>query len=91
MIVKGSVAVDGISLTINTCTPDSFSVSIIPHTADSTTIGSKNRGDPVNIENDMIGKYVERFMYGLSGRDKDTAEKPSAVDREYLLKTGFID
>ena len=91
MIVKGSVAVDGISLTINTCTPESFSVSIIPHTADSTTIGFKNRGDPVNIENDMIGKYVERFMNGLSGRDKDTAEKPSAVDREYLLKTGFID
>ena len=91
MIVKGSVAVDGISLTINTCSPDSFSVSIIPHTADLTTIGFKNKRDPVNIENDMIGKYVERFMNGVSGRGKDAAEKPSAVDREYLLKTGFIN
>jgi riboflavin synthase len=91
IIVKGSVAVDGISLTINTCTPDSFSVSIIPHTADLTTIGFKNKRDPVNIENDMIGKYVERFMDARQGRNKEGAEKPSAIDREYLLKTGFLD
>jgi len=91
MIVKGSVAVDGISLTINTCTPDSFSVSIIPHTADFTTIGFKNKGDPVNIETDMIGKYVERFMNSSACRGKDAAVNPSAVDREYLLKTGFLD
>ena len=91
IIVKGSVAVDGISLTINTCTPDSFSVSIIPHTTDLTTIGFKNKRDPVNIENDMIGKYVERFMNARPGRNKEGAEKPSAIDREYLLKTGFLD
>jgi len=91
MINKGSVAVDGISLTINTCDADSFSVSIIPHTAQLTTIGFKNIGDPVNIETDMLGKYVERFMNARPGRNKEEAEKPSAIDKAYLLKTGFID
>ncbi len=56
MIAKGSVALDGISLTINSCNAGSFSISIIPHTAKLTTIGTKNRGDRVNIETDMIGK-----------------------------------
>jgi riboflavin synthase len=91
MINKGSVAVDGISLTINTCDVDSFAVSIIPYTVKWTTIGLKNRGDPVNIETDMLGKYVERFMNARPGRNKVEAEKPSAIDKEYLLKTGFID
>ena len=88
MISKGSVAVDGISLTINSCDAASFSVSIIPHTAKLTTIGFKNKGDPVNIETDMLGKYVERFMKVRSGE----AETPSSgIDRDYLLKTGFLD
>ena len=91
MISKGSVAVDGISLTINTCDANSFSVSIIPHTAKWTTIGFKSRGDRVNIETDMLGKYVERFMNARPGRNKEGTEKPSAIDREYLLKTGFLD
>ena len=91
MINKGSVAVDGISLTINTCAAGSFSASIIPHTAQLTTIGFKNKGDPVNIETDMLGKYVERFMSERPGRDGARAGKPSAINKEYLLKTGFID
>ncbi len=62
MIQKGSVAVDGISLTINQCSAGSFEVSIIPHTAGLTTIGFKAAGAAVNIETDMIGKYVERFL-----------------------------
>ena len=89
MIYKGSVAVDGISLTINTCDANSFSVSIIPHTAKLTTIGFKNRGDRVNIETDMLGKYVERFMNARPGRAG--AEKAFSIDKEYLLKTGFLD
>ena len=91
MISKGSVAVDGISLTINTCDTDSFSVSIIPHTGELTTIGFKGRGDAVNIETDMIGKYVERFTTGIrDGKSgKDSAQ--SFIDRDLLLKTGFID
>ena len=62
LIPKGSVAVDGISLTVNRCAKDRFWVSIIPHTAGLTTIGFKPVGSAVNIETDMIGKYVERFL-----------------------------
>ena len=91
MISKGSVAVDGISLTINACDADSFSVSIIPHTAKLTTIGFKNKGDPVNIETDMLGKYVERFLRAGPDRDDSKTKKDSLIDKEYLLKTGFFD
>ena len=91
MIAKGSVAVDGISLTINRCDAKSFSVSIIPYSAKLTTIGFKNRGDRVNIETDMIGKYVERFLGGVSHPGKDQVPDRSVIDREFLLKTGFMD
>ncbi len=91
MINKGSVAVDGISLTINTCDAGSFSVSIIPHTANLTTIGFKNKGDPVNIETDMLGKYVERFMRAGQGLTQAETEKTSGIDEAYLIKTGFLD
>lgn len=89
MIPKGSVAVDGISLTINAIHDDGFAVSIIPHTADITTIGIKGNGAAVNIETDMIGKYVKKFLAGMSAPE---AGKSSAkpVDMEFLLKTGFI-
>jgi len=89
IIVKGSVAVDGISLTVNNCDRDSFEVSIIPHTAKLTTIGFKNIGAPVNIETDMIGKYVERFVTEKRRPDNnDTGE--SSIDMQFLAKTGFI-
>ena len=91
MINKGSVAVDGISLTINTCAAGSFSVSIIPHTAKLTTIGFKNKGDPVNIETDMLGKYVEKFLNSGQGQDKPDTHKASGIDEAYLIKTGFLD
>jgi riboflavin synthase len=91
MITKGSVAMDGISLTINTCEADSFSVSVIPHTAKWTTIGFKNKGARVNIETDMIGKYVERFMSGVPGRSKANDSKQAFIDHAYLVKTGFMD
>jgi len=91
MIAKGSVAVDGISLTINSCDADSFSVSIIPHTAHLTTVGVKQRGERVNIETDMIGKYVERFLAGDSQTGQNKITKQSTVDQAYLIKTGFID
>jgi riboflavin synthase len=91
MISKGSVAVDGISLTINTCNANSFSVSIIPHTGKMTTIGFKNRGDAVNIETDMIGKYVERFMTGVREVKSREDSDQSFIDRDFLMKTGFID
>lgn len=89
MIPKGSVAIDGISLTINNCDANGFEVSIIPHTADITTIGIKNVGDTVNIETDMIGKYVEKFLANPQEQDKKES-KGKPVDMEFLLKTGFI-
>jgi riboflavin synthase len=87
MIVKGSVAVDGISLTINTLEPGRFSVCIIPHTAGLTTVGFKPKGERVNIEADMIGKYVERF---LSARQGPAAAQPSGVTAEMLARAGFM-
>jgi riboflavin synthase len=90
MIKKGSVAVDGISLTINDCGRENFELSIIPHTAKLTTIGFKKTGAHVNIETDMIGKYIERFMANRSeaGNDKETV-RPS-IDMHFLARTGFL-
>jgi riboflavin synthase len=91
MIPKGSVAVDGISLTINQAAAASFTVSIIPHTAHLTTIGFKNIGEKVNIETDMIGKYIERFLTHPSDGDAGSETPGSGgVDMELLKKTGFI-
>lgn len=61
-VKKGSLAVDGVSLTINALTDRGVSVSIIPHTAKVTTLGLKEVGSPVNLESDLIGKYVERLL-----------------------------
>lgn len=90
MIAKGSVAVDGISLTINNRAKDCFDVSIIPHTAKLTTIGFKKAGDYVNIETDMIGKYIENFIVEKPANNikKETGQPP--VDMQLLAKTGFI-
>ena len=84
MIIKGSVAVDGVSLTINTLDARSFAVAVIPHTSVLTTIGFKQTGERVNIETDMIGKYVEKF---LSTR---TDAKPTGVTLELLAKSGYL-
>jgi len=62
LIYKGSIAIDGISLTVNEVQGERFTVTIIPHTARQTTLGFKKAGDPVNLEADMIGKYVEKFV-----------------------------
>lgn len=75
-VEKGSVSVDGISLTVVDISKDSFSVVIIPHTAGITTLGFKNAGDTVNLEADIIGKYVARFI-----------EKDKSGSEEELLKS----
>ena len=70
IVPKGSIAVDGISLTVVACRPEGFQVTIIPHTAAVTTIGCKALGATVNVECDMIGKYVERALQArLGGAD----------------------
>lgn len=62
LIQKGSIAIDGISLTVNEVNGNRYTVTVIPHTAEMTTLGFKKTGDVVNLEADMIGKYVERFV-----------------------------
>lgn len=88
-IEKGSIAVDGISLTINDCQDTHFEVNIIPQTAQQTTILKKKAGDLVNIETDMIGKYVEKFFQKgkLSRQEKGS----SLIDEEMLRKYEFGD
>ena len=85
-VVKGSVTVDGISLTINEVTDHSFSVAIIPHTAKVTTLGLKQVNDTVNLESDLIGKYVERLLQERSQLPKTTP----LIDKDYLQKRGLI-
>ncbi|SLM29291.1 Riboflavin synthase alpha chain [Desulfamplus magnetovallimortis] len=90
MITKGSVAVDGISLTINRCSETEFEVSVIPHTADITTIGMKSVGDEVNIETDMLGKYVRKFLdHGRNSASEDISSKKD-ISMELLARKGFI-
>lgn len=90
MIEKGSVAVDGVSLTINRCDRSSFDVALIPHTADVTTISMKRVGDAVNIEVDMIGKYVERFLLWPGSDRAQTKKTAGGIDAAFLAKSGFI-
>jgi riboflavin synthase len=89
LIQKGSIAVDGISLTINNCTEDSLSLAIIPETMRKTTLLKKKTGDAVNIEIDMISKYVEKF---IDQREASTPrEQRSRIDRDMLTSFGFGD
>ncbi|BDG46651.1 riboflavin synthase [Parageobacillus sp. KH3-4] len=83
MILKGSVAVDGTSLTIFGLTDDTFTISLIPHTRAATILGDKQPGDIVNIECDVIGKYVSQFMEGKK------EEAKSAITLEFLERHGY--
>jgi riboflavin synthase len=66
MVTKGSVAVDGVSLTLVEVTADRFCVALIPHTLERTTLGFKQLGDAVNLETDVVGKYVVKYLRNLS-------------------------
>ncbi|MCI5641426.1 MAG: riboflavin synthase [Lachnospiraceae bacterium] len=87
IVEKGSIAIDGISLTVAALTDSSFSVSLIPHTGQETTLLSKKPGNLVNLENDIVGKYVERFLTMPSEPDQPTEKK--GVDLEFLAEHGF--
>jgi len=80
-IEKGSIAMDGISLTINSCDDRSFEVNVIPETAGKTTLLKKRTGDMLNIETDIIAKYIEKLIM------KDKA--PSGIDMKMLEAFGF--
>ncbi len=85
VVEKGSVAIDGISLTVNTVSEGSFSVAIIPHTLEMTTLKGLKVGSKVNIETDIIGKYVERLLGKKSADDSG-----AGVDLDFLAKHGFL-
>ncbi|SHI67349.1 riboflavin synthase alpha chain [Geosporobacter subterraneus DSM 17957] len=85
IIEKGSIAIDGISLTVAYVDERVFKVSIIPHTKDVTTLLKKSPGDAVNLECDMIGKYIERFL-----NFKESPTPKTGVDMDFLRENGFL-
>lgn len=87
VIPKGSVALDGISLTVNDCGPDYLEVNIIPATQRETTIAGWTPGRRVNMETDVIGKYVCRMLAPWSGPSAST--QPSAITMDFLKEHGF--
>lgn len=89
VVRKGSIAIDGISLTVSRLTDRELSVSIIPHTAEETTLALRQVGDRVNLENDVIGKYVERLLALPSGAAGDCTAAASAITAEFLVENGY--
>lgn len=85
IVEKGSIAIDGISLTVAEVTDASFCVSIIPHTAKETILGMRKTGETVNLENDIIGKYVEKLIQPQA----DVAESSGGITLEMLQNAGF--
>ena len=84
IVEKGSIAIDGISLTVASVDESSFKVSIIPHTAANTILAVKKAGDVVNLENDIIGKYVEKLM-----RTAENETEESCITEAFLIENGF--
>lgn len=85
MVQKGSVAIDGISLTVAKVESDRFFVSVIPHTRKETALSSKKTGNKVNIECDIVGKYIEHFI------SIKVPEKKSSLDESFLREYGYMN
>lgn len=85
MMMKGSVSVDGTSLTIFGLEDDTFTISLIPHTQDATILTTKNVGDEVNIECDMLLKYIHQLIF------KNQSEEHKSITLETLRETGFLN
>ncbi|WP_044975709.1 riboflavin synthase [Ruminococcus sp. HUN007] len=90
IVEKGSVALDGISLTVAAVTDSNFSVSVIPHTGSETTLLSKKPGDRVNIECDMIGKYVEKLLGSNQVETGQVVDNKTGITSEFLARNGFM-
>ncbi len=86
LVEKGSVAVEGISLTVNRCGGDWFGLTLVPHTIQETTLVEKTVGDPVNVECDILGKYVEKFLGKRLPQEETQSE---GVTETFLRKHGF--
>ena len=90
IVEKGSIAIDGISLTVAYVDDTCFKVSIIPHTISETNLSTKRVGSQVNLECDIIGKYVEKLMgFKDDPTDVDAAGNTGGITEEFLLKNGF--
>ncbi len=95
IVEKGSIAVDGISLTVASVDEQCFQVSVIPHTMEQTTLPGRRVGDPVNLECDIIGKYVEKLLTHPSAAPEETeagarpAGSPGGLTEEFLKECGF--
>jgi riboflavin synthase len=86
LVYKGSIAINGISLTIASLEQTAFSVAVIPHTFEATNLRELNGGDPVNLEVDVLGRYFERFFQlGLLRREGAS----SGLTSDYLRNQGF--
>lgn len=85
IVQKGSIAIDGISLTVADVSDKDFSVSVIPHTAGETTLLNKNVGEEVNLENDVVGKYVERLLFIKEGEKKQNSMLTMEMLRDYEI------
>jgi len=85
IVMKGSIAIDGVSLTVAYTKDGCFGVSVIPHTGDQTILLKKHVGDTVNLECDIIGKYVEKLMSAKA----ESGERSSGIDMSFLEKNGF--
>ncbi|MGI6294887.1 MAG: riboflavin synthase [Armatimonadota bacterium] len=79
VVEKGSIAIDGISLTVASCDDSGFEIAVIPHTLEATTLQSKRPGDKVNLETDILGKYVEKFL----------GKETGSVTEDLLRQAGF--
>lgn len=86
LVEKGSICVDGVSLTLGVCEKDTFRVHLIPHTLSQTTLQFLRPGDPVNLEADIIGKYVEKLLT----LQESSTQRAEGVSRELLAKYGFV-
>lgn len=87
IIEKGSITIDGISLTVNYCDNITFSVSIIPHSLQITTLGKIKLGDLVNIEVDLIGKYVEKLLSEKPAHEENAKQ---VINPAFLAEHGFL-
>ncbi len=85
LVAKGSVAIDGISLTVNEVSADSFWVAVIPHSLEQTTLKDCREGTKVNIETDLLGRYVERLLQVNNAPQSD-----AKVNLDFLAKNGFL-
>lgn len=83
VVYKGSICVDGISLTISNLFDEGFEVALIPHTKQVTTLGGKGVGAPVNIEVDLLGRYIERLL-------THPATKDTSIDLKFLTEHGYV-